>query len=211
MPRRTGTGKRGFANPTALRALLASLALAAAPGPVTAGDCSPTPPNPQGPFYLPDAPFVTALDREGEPGERIELAGRVFNEPDCQPVAEAVLDIWHANAEGFYYNLEAPAVPADFLLRGRVRTDADGRFRVRTVRPGPYRTGPRSWRPSHIHVKVSGPSLVPLTTQIYLPGDPHLERDALAVPSLIGVLSERPDGPATLFFDFILRTGSGKP
>jgi catechol 1,2-dioxygenase len=191
-------------------ALLAALALAAV-APVGAGDCSPTPANPQGPFYLPDAPFVAALDPEGEPGERIELAGRVYNEPDCEPVAGAVLDIWQANADGHYYNLETASAPADYLLRGRVRTDGEGRFRVRTVRPGPYRTGPRSWRPAHIHVKVSGPSLVPLTTQVYLPGDPHLERDPLAVPSLVGVLSARPDGPATLFLDFVLRTGSEKP
>src|SRR5512139_7770 len=166
----TGTGRRLSWNPAVAAALLALLAFAIAPGPAASGDCSPTPPNPEGPFYLPDAPFVTTLDREGEPGERIELAGRVYNEPDCEPVAGAVLDIWHANSEGFYYNLEAAAAPADYLLRGRVRTDGEGRFRVRTVRPGPYRTGPSSWRPSHIHVKVSGPTLVPLTTQVYLPG-----------------------------------------
>jgi hypothetical protein len=52
---------------------------------------------------------------------------------------------------------------------------------------------------------------VPLTTQVYLPGDPHLERDPLAVPSLVGVLSQRPDGPATLFFNFVLQTGGTKP
>jgi protocatechuate 3,4-dioxygenase beta subunit len=211
MARRTSMGRRKSRNPAAAAALLASLAFAAAPGPAAAGDCSPTSSNPQGPFYLPDAPFVTALDREGEPGERIELAGRVYNEPDCEPVSGAVLDIWHANAEGHYYNLEAAAAPADYLFRGRVRTDGEGRFRVRTVRPGSYRTGPSSWRPSHIHVKVSGSALVPLTTQVYLPGDPHLERDSLAVPSLVGILSQRPDGPATLFFDFVLRTGSEKP
>jgi len=191
----------------AVVAIVAAFILVAIVGPAAAGDCFPTPPNPEGPFYLPDAPFVTALDREEEAGERIELAGRVYNEPDCEPVAGAVLDIWHASAEGFYYNLESAAAPADYLLRGRVRTDAEGRFRVQTVRPGAYRTGPRSWRPAHIHVKVSGPSLVPLTTQVYLPGDPHLAGDGLAVPSLVGVLSERPDAPATLFFDFVLQTG----
>ena len=194
----------------AASALLALAVLVAPPG-AAAGDCFPTPPNPQGPFHLADAPFVTALDRDEEPGERIELAGRVFNEPDCEPVADAVLDIWQANAEGFYYNLESAAAPGDYLLRGRVRTDGEGRFRVRTVRPGAYRTGPRSWRPSHVHVMVSGPSLLPLTTQVYLPGDPHLATDALVVPALIGVLGGRPGGPATLFFDFVLQTTTAKP
>ena len=184
--------------------LLLAVALLGTARLVAAGDCPPTPPNPQGPFYLPDAPFVTALDRAEEPGERIEIVGRVSKGPACKPVAGAVLDLWQASAEGYYYNLESAAAPADYLLRGRVRTDAEGRFRVRTVRPGPYRTGPRSWRPAHLHVKVSGPSLLPLTTQVYLPGDPHLARDALVVPSLIGTLSPRPDGPATLHFDFVL-------
>jgi len=197
----------GAKAPAAL--LLAVLTLLSAPRPAAGGDCTLTPPNPQGPFYLPEAPFVAALDGEDEPGERIELAGRVFNEPDCEPVAGAVLDIWQANAEGHYYGLETAAAPVDYLLRGRVRTDAEGRFRVRTVRPGAYRTGPRSWRPAHIHVKVSGPGLIPLTTQVYLPGDPHLAGDPLVVPALVGVLSPRPDGPATLFFDFVLQTGSG--
>lgn len=183
---------------------LAALLVLAGAGPASAGDCFPTPPNPQGPFHLPDAPFVERLDAGDEPGERIELAGRVLDDPDCEPVAGAVLDIWHASAEGFYYDLETGARPETYRLRGKVRTDAEGRFRVRTVRPGPYRTGPRSWRPSHIHVKLEGPGLEPLTTQVYLPGDPHLATDLLYLPALLGVLSARPGGPPTLFYDFVL-------
>ena len=78
--------------------------------------------------------------------------------------------MWQATAEvpGQYSNVH-PGIP-DFNLRGRFRTDADGRFEVRTVVPAPYeirKAGPTgelfdligrsAWRPSHVHFRVSHP------------------------------------------------------
>jgi catechol 1,2-dioxygenase len=183
--------------------LLAAAALVPAPG-TASGACTPTPPNAQGPFYLPDAPFVERLDRPDDTGPRVELAGRVLVLPDCRPVAGAVLDIWQASAGGVYYNLEKRTRPADYRLRGRVRTGPDGSFHIVTVRPGPYGPDPGSPRPSHIHVTVSAPGLIPLTTQVYFPGDPNNARDDIFQPALLGALHPRGEAPALLSFDFVL-------
>lgn len=165
--------------------------------------CAPTPPNPQGPFHLPDAPFIERLDKPDEPGERIVLAGRVLALPDCRPVAGAVLDIWQANAGGIYYNLETIARPDQYRLRGRIRSGPDGGFRVVTVRPGRYGFGPGA-RPPHIHVTITAPGLTPLTTQVYFPADPGNAGDGLFRQSLVGTVQARPGSPPLLSFDFVL-------
>lgn len=191
---------------TGCRGAFAALLLA---GPLVgtggaASVCTPTPVNALGPFYLPDAPFVERLDRPDEQGERIEFAGRVLALPDCRPVAGAVLDIWHANAGGVYYNLERNSRPADYRLRGRIRTGPDGSFRCPTVRPGRYGAGPGGSRPSHIHVTISAPALAPLTTQVYFPADPGNAGDDLFLPALAGSLQARVGAPALLWFEFVL-------
>lgn len=196
-------------------ALLRRLALLAAfgvvPVPATAGGvCTATPPNPRGPFHLPDAPFVERLDNPDEPGERIEFAGRVLALPDCGPVAGAVIDLWHANAGGIYYNLETTARPDQYRLRGRLRSGADGSFRVVTVRPGRYGSGPGA-RPPHLHVAIAAPGLAPLTTQVYFPADPDNAGDDLFRQSLVGALQQRAGSPALLSFDFVLApSGPGR-
>ena len=169
-----------------------------------AGVCTPTPANALGPFYLPDAHFVERLDRPEEQGERVEFAGRVLALPDCRPVAGAVLDIWQANAAGVYDNLEKKGRPAEYRLRGRIRTGPDGSFRCLTVRPGRYGAGPGGSRPSHIHVTISAPALAPLTTQVYFPGDPDNAGDDLFLPALAGSLRARAGAPASLWFEFVL-------
>jgi protocatechuate 3,4-dioxygenase beta subunit len=174
------------------------------------GACAPTPPNPQGPFYLPDAPFVERLDKPDELGERIEFAGRVLALPDCRPVAGATLDLWQANAGGIYYNLETIARPEQYRLRGRIRSGLDGGFRVVTVRPGLYGSGPGA-RPPHIHVTITAPGMEPLTTQVYFPADPGNAGDSLFRQSLVGVLQPRAGSPALLSFDFVLApSGAGR-
>jgi catechol 1,2-dioxygenase len=188
-------------------AVVAVLACAPAPESAAAAACAVTLANPAGPFYLPGAPFVQRLAGPDEPGTQIELAGRVLGLPDCRPVAGAVLDIWQANAGGVYSGLERPAGKPDFRLRGRIHTGADGRFSVVTVRPGHYGDG--TPRPSHIHVTVSALGFVPLTTQVYFPGDPANAGDDLFLPALVGTLRARGDQPALLSFDFVLSAEPG--
>jgi protocatechuate 3,4-dioxygenase beta subunit len=80
----------------------------------------------------------------------------------------------------------APLDP-NFTGCGRTLTDAEGRYRFLTIKPGayPWRNHPNAWRPAHIHISLFGPSFCTrLVTQMYFPGDPLLERDPmyLSVP-----------------------------
>ena len=148
----------------------------------------------QGPFYIPGAPLLnppyTLPQRPDELGEPLRFAGTVRS-LDGQPLAAAELDMWQATATvpGQYSNVH-PGIP-DFNLRGRLRTDTQGCFEVRTVVPAPYeirKTGPTgelfelmgrsAWRPSHVHFKVSHPGYRTLTTQLFFTGGDYLDSDA---------------------------------
>lgn len=165
--------------------------------------------NPSGPFYLPGAPFQSRLAPDGLPGERLRIAGRVLAAGSCAPLAGAVVDVWHANASGYYYGLEAtrPLQPEDYLLRGRIKTGADGRYAFDTILPGNYRVSESQVRPRHIHYIVSHPSRQSLTTQLYFEGDPGNDRDPLVKSSLIIPLRRKGAGTTIAFegtFDIVL-------
>jgi protocatechuate 3,4-dioxygenase beta subunit len=118
-------------------------------------------------------------------GQRIIVSGRVLDESG-RPVPDTVVEIWQANAAGRYIhsadNWDAPLDP-NFTGAGRVVTDADGRYRFVTIRPGAYPWGNHrnAWRPAHIHLSLLGPAFATrLVTQLYFPGDPLIEIDPIA-------------------------------
>ena len=107
---------------------------------------------------------------------------------DGTPLADAILDVWHADADGLYSGFD-PRLP-EGILRGRVRTDGEGRYEVRTIVPAPYTIpldGPTGrlcaaagwspWRPAHIHLIVSADDHEPLTTQLFIDSSDHLDND----------------------------------
>ena len=117
-------------------------------------------------------------------GERIVVSGRVLGE-DGRPIRQALIEIWQANAAGRYLHRadqhDAPLDPF-FCGRGAVLTDALGRYRFVTVKPGAYPWGNHSnaWRPAHIHFSIFGPAFAArLVTQMYFPGDPLLAYDPI--------------------------------
>ena len=122
----------------------------------------------------------------GEPiGQRIHVSGRVLDE-DARPVANTVVEIWQANSAGRYIHSkdgwDAPLDP-NFTGAGRVVTDAEGRYRFTTIRPGAYPWGnhKNAWRPAHIHLSLLGPAFATrLVTQMYFPEDPLIEIDPIA-------------------------------
>ena len=120
------------------------------------------------------------------------IAGRVTAGGTCEPLRDAVLDLWHASAAGFYDNNDParPFDPARYHLRGRLRTDADGRYQFETVLPGNYGQG-RFMRAKHIHLLVTCAGRAPLVTEIYFEGDKHNDTDGLVRRSLITQLSAR--------------------
>ncbi len=121
----------------------------------------------------------------GEPlGERIVVSGRVLDE-DGQPVPHTLVEVWQCNAAGRYLHVndrhDAPIDP-NFSGCGRMLTDAEGRYRFVTIKPGayPWRNHYNAWRPAHIHFSLFGRAfLTRLVTQMYFPGDPLLPADPI--------------------------------
>ena len=176
-----------------------------------------TPPQTAGPFYPPPEQRFSDIDwdlvkiegavREAG-GEILHLSGRVIDR-DGRPLPDAPLEIWQCDAQGRYLHQmdrqEGTRDPA-FQGFGRTRTDGDGRYRFRTIRPVPY-----PGRTPHIHARVGRQDGSWLTTQIYLEGHPRnrtdflfrrLGRRAQQAASLDP--ARRADGDLEAAFDFVV-------
>jgi protocatechuate 3,4-dioxygenase, beta subunit len=122
-------------------------------------------------------------------GQRILVQGQV-RDGDGRPVPRTLVEVWQANAAGRYRHRgdqwPAPLDPG-FTGTGRTLTDAAGRYRFTTVRPGayPWKNHSNAWRPAHIHFSLFGRAFVQrLVTQMYFPDDPLFDQDPIygAVP-----------------------------
>ena len=162
---------------TALRAPLA------APLPFPAGRTETTGPR----FtqeHFPPTPDLSRLDGKEAQGQRILVAGTVTDE-DGSPMPGTMIELWQANAAGRYDHPadrhDAPLDP-NFHGAGRVFSDADGKYRFLSVRPGayPWHNHDNAWRPSHIHFSLFGAGFAQrLITQMYFEGDPLLAFDPI--------------------------------
>ncbi|WP_242082310.1 hypothetical protein [Aestuariivivens sediminis] len=131
-----------------------------------------------GPFYRPGAPFKTNIIPPHSKGIPLHLSGVIYMEDGETPNANAMIEIWHCNENQEYDNTSD-----DFLCRGAMRTGKDGKYNFTTIMPVPYKANPdsdSSWRPAHIHLRVSSPSQQDLITQIYFKGDQYIGMDASA-------------------------------
>jgi catechol 1,2-dioxygenase len=186
-------------------ATLVAGGLLGVPATGAAQPCRPTAPDVLGPFYRGGAPARARLTDPGEPGEVLVVSGTVYG-PDCRtPLRGALLDVWQADHRG-QYDIQEPASLAErtpFRLRGRLLTDARGRYEIETILPGRYPIPPGlpgleqhagRTRPAHVHVLVMHPLYGPLTTQLYFRGDPYLAGDPWAKPSLAVALEPRGTG-----------------
>lgn len=145
-----------------------------------------------GPFHRQGAPEmprggnIAHLDQEGAP---TLVGGRVLD-LDGRPIAGALLDVWQAQTSGLY-DSQDPNLD-ELHMRGKFRTDAAGRFLLRTVLPVHYpipsdgpvgamlrATGRHPWRPAHIHFVVSAAGYEPVTTHIFDRSDEYLASDAV--------------------------------
>lgn len=141
-----------------------------------------TPRQATGPFYpdvLPsesDADLVRIGAGPAALGQEIEIVGQVLD-MDGRPVGGAMVELWQANVHGRYaHSRDTSPAPLDpnFQGFGVVRTDSEGRYRFRTIKPGEY-----PGRTRHLHFRVGGPGFEPLPTQMYFANDPGNERDFL--------------------------------
>jgi protocatechuate 3,4-dioxygenase beta subunit len=157
-----------------------------------------------GPFWRLNSPKLSlgaSIAREGTPGLPLHVNGRVTC--DGQPIADAVVDIWQADPRGMYDNQIDGLT--EMNLRGQFRTNAEGRYYFRSVRPAGYPVpthgpcGELLWaqhrspfRPAHVHFMVSAPGYKTLITQVFVDDSEHLENDVTfaVTPRLIGLLKE---------------------
>ena len=128
----------------------------------------------EGPFYTPNAPNIQngQLAPANEPGTRMIISGRILNLDCTQAIQNATIDLWHANDAGAYDN-------SGYHLRGKTTTNSQGFYSFETIKPGKYLNG-ATYRPSHVHVKITATGFPTLTTQIYFAGDSSIASDAAA-------------------------------
>lgn len=145
-----------------------------------------------GPFHregAPDMPMGGNIAPHDSGGTPTIVSGRVLD-LQGRPIAGAELDVWQTASNGLYDSQE---VDNDELhMRGRFRTDAEGRYLIRTSRPVHYQipsdgpvgrmlraTNRHPWRPAHIHFVVSADGYEPVTTHIFDNVDEYLNSDAV--------------------------------
>jgi protocatechuate 3,4-dioxygenase beta subunit len=140
-----------------------------------------------GPFYPLTKPADSDTDltliqghRERAQGQVIYVTGRVLNAAG-KPLPGIGIELWQANSHGRYNHPgdDNPA-PLDPNFQGfaRLFTDADGRYRIKTIKPSGYPAGEGFVRPPHIHFDITGRSSR-LVTQMYFAGEPLNDTDRL--------------------------------
>jgi catechol 1,2-dioxygenase len=179
-----------------------------------------TEPTVLGPFYVPGSPergFGESMIEFDDGGEESIITGQVVS-ADGTPIAGAVLDVWQNSANKFYA-VQQPDVQPPTNLRGIYRTDDEGRYAIRTIRPTPYpipddgpvgrmldATGRHPMRPAHVHVKVSAPGYRTVVTHVFDERSDFLDSDAVfgVKDSLIVSFVPGDDGLLHCATDFVL-------
>ena len=162
-----------------------------------------------GPFWRMNSPKIDNGDsivRSDVGGSTMLVSGLIVDR-DGHPVADAEVDVWQCSPEGLYENQDADQ--AEMNLRGKLSTDAKGRFWFRSVKPVGYpiptngvvgrllaAQNRHPFRPAHVHVLAFKPGYRTLISQLYIADDEKLESDAQfgVTPKLIGRL-EKHEGP----------------
>ena len=148
-------------------------------------NCNVTPDQTLGPFYPHvkngdgDVDLTTIQGKSGQAeGQVILVRGRILDE-NCQPIENALVEIWQANHHGrsSHEGDSANPIPLDpnFEGWGEMTTGADGSYGFKTIKPGAYSFDDPSiitnWRTPHIHCKVSRRGYHEIVTQLYFEGE----------------------------------------
>lgn len=153
-------------------------------------------PQTEGPYYSRNTPQRNNLIEPDTVGIPLIIEGYVVDQ-QCKPVTGAVLDFWSCDGNGIYDN-------DGMKLRGHQFTDANGYYRLDTVRPAFYEAGPFAIRTAHIHVKVQGEKTALLTTQLYFPNEQLNAEDSIFNPALLLTMLNEKSIPQQARFNFVL-------
>ncbi|WP_248323031.1 catechol 1,2-dioxygenase [Caballeronia sp. Sq4a] len=152
-----------------------------------------TPRTIEGPLYVAGAPVrdgVAKIDLDADENAGPLVIRGTVTGPDGKPLANALVECWHANSKGFYSHFDPTGAQSDFNLRGAVKTDSEGKYEFRTLMPVGYGCPPQGStqhllnalgrhgnRPAHVHFFVTADNCRKLTTQINIEGDPLIWDD----------------------------------
>ena len=176
------------------------------------GKCVRTPESNDGPYYYQSSLRRRAIaeGRSGVPLKlRITVASALRPGDACPPLSDAVVDIWHADADGLYSNvgadLQTENTVGQTFMRGHQVTDATGQVEFDSVVPG-WEIGRNVARATHVHVKVFHENKV-VTAQLYFPNqfldelyanvDPYRTHQQMTAPGterLVNRLRNEEDG-----------------
>jgi protocatechuate 3,4-dioxygenase alpha subunit len=159
-----------------------------APGP---DELPQTPREIEGPYFRLGVPLRSNLLEPGDKPELV-LSGRVLNEKGT-PIPNAIVNLWSSDAAGDYDMV-------GYRYHGYQVCDADGRYEFTTIIPGCYE--PREAK--HLHVKVQGVSR-PITTQLYIEGEPGNEADHYYDSRLLVKTTTDASGSKHGSFDFVIK------
>ena len=173
-----------------------------------------------GPFYVPGSPERKPGETmlvDSDDGDRVVVRGTV-TDVDGQPLAGVILDCWQ-NATNMFYAVQQPDVQTPENLRGIYRTDDNGNYELRSVRPVPYpipsdgpagdllkKNGRNWWRPGHLHVWVKADGYKDLITHVFDVESEFLDSDAVfgVQRSLIREFKPDASGELATRFDIVL-------
>lgn len=159
-----------------------------------------------GPFYRPGAPMRSDIIPPDSKGIPMNLTGTIFKEDGKTPLNNVLVEIWQCDENEHYDNTSD-----SFLFRGAIKTDKKGKYAFKTIVPVPYKADPNnedSWRPAHIHMRVSVAEQQDLITQIYFKGDKYNDTDRSAsspeaVNRILNIVKNS-SGENTVTFDVVL-------
>lgn len=151
-----------------------------------------TPSTVLGPFFVADAPRAALgadIDGGDGSGARLHVTAEIVDLAGAA-IPGAVVDVWHADAEGFY-DVQRDGGKRR-ARRGRFTADGAGRVHFWTTMPASYpvphdgpvgemlaATGRHAWRPAHVHFMIATPGYRRLVTHVFVAGDRYLESDAV--------------------------------
>lgn len=160
-----------------------------------------------GPFYRPGAPMRTNLRLPDTKATTLVFKGTIFKEDGRTPIQNALVEIWHCDENQVYDNTSD-----DYNYRGGQKTKKNGAYAFQTIMPVPYKADPNdeeSWRPAHIHMRVSVPDQQDLITQIYFAGGKYNNTDpwAAAPQAVSRILNITKDASNTdeVVFNVVMR------